>query len=169
MKIAQHIFVSILVMVIVWIGFTFHDRWMWHSLMQIKNTSFVSYGLDSGGNPLLFTGALLAVLPFYFIVNKFAGIRNMLFAFLFLVITYSFGYLFYWMRLHYFIGLTEEFRTGNRIQNSIAVNSFQFETYFTFGLLTGILVSLFLFRFLQRKKVIKSSLKANQNNELIDR
>ena len=169
MKIAQHIFVSVLVLFISLLGFIFHHRWMWHSMMQIKNTSFISLSLDSYGSPLLFAGALLAVLPLYFMVNRLTAIRNMMAALLFLVITYSFGYLFYWLRLQYFIGLTEEYQPGNHIQNSIGVNSFQFELYVIFGLLTGFLISLLFFRFLKRGSVSKASYKGNHNDELIDR
>lgn len=166
MKIAQHIIISFLVLLVAIGGHIYHFRLMWHSMMHIKNTSFISYGFEPYGNPLFFTGALISVLLLYFILNRLIKIPNIIFALLFLIITYLFGVFFWWIRLQYLKGISENYPIKSGIRNSIAVNSFQFEFYFMLGIVIGFLICLVLFPFLFRK--IKSLGKSKQTNELID-
>lgn len=120
-------------------------------MMQFNNVSFVVVGLGPMGSALTLHLAVVSIPFFYFIVKSVSDIKGIFQTFLFLVITVFSGIAFWLLRIKYLKSVTESFKLEKGIENTIAISKFQFEIYCWFGFLVGGLISLFVFKLLNKK------------------
>lgn len=169
MKLAQNIIILFICLLIAVLGFYYHFTWIQDSMKQFArfNVSFSVYGLSSMGSPFLFVFALVLVIPLYFIVNALVEIRNLGFALFYLGITYSFGALFWWIRLQYLIESVRNYKVGSGIRQNIAVNSLNLEVYTLVGFIVGAILSALLIKIIHR--IFPAKINDHYDQDLLDK
>ena len=148
------------------LGFFFYFDLINLSIRQFTNVSFGVPGTGSTEAPLTFALSFLSISVMFILVNWVSQIRNVSQIFLFYLLTMVFGVLFWYFRLEYFKGLTEDILQQGIPSSKlhVAVSHVQLEIFCWLGFGVGALISLIWLR-ITNKKFRKMRI---QENNLLD-